>query len=92
MSQLQVSLGYGKIGIIELDTFTRILNDQIYDTEEIRKDFNGNYEYVAIALSGSNVDDSVWNCVRVTWLNGHRIRVQFQSNISWTTKDLNWPI
>ena len=90
MSRLSYNLGYGKYADVELDTFTRILTSQIYDTEEIRKDWDYPFEYVAIADIGSDTSLPVWNCIRCTWDNGHKIRVQFKSNISWDNRINGW--
>lgn len=90
MSQLSVPLGYGKRASIETETFTRILKGRINDNEEIRKDWCMPYEYVAIADAGSSVSDPVWQCVRCTWLNGCKVRVQFRANIRWTERTINW--
>ncbi len=79
-----------KQGVIELDVFTRILKGEIYDSEEVRKDFDGSYgigaEYVGVALAGSSTSDEVWNCVKCTWINNHKTKLQFKANISWDSR------
>lgn len=92
MSQLTLNLGNGKRGTVELDTFTRMLTSQIYDTEEMRMSrpiscANG-FEYMAIAISNSSITDNVWSCIRRTWLNNKCVRIQFKENIAWSDKDI----
>ena len=71
MTLYSIPLGYGKTGTVEVDTFTRMLNNQIYDNEEIRMEkpltWDGTYEYMGLAPSGSLVNDPVWACIRKTW-------------------------
>lgn len=94
MSLLTIRLGYGKTGTVELDVFTRLLNNQLYDNEEIRVDrpvdLTADFEYVAVATAGSSPDDPVWSCIRRSWINKHVVRIQYQSGIPWTYKELGW--
>ena len=94
MSELQTHLGYGKVGVIEMDTFTRILMGKIYDTEEIRKDsptdYGNGFEYIGVAPLGSNINDPVWFCVRCTWVDSRKVRYQFREFISWTDRQQGW--
>lgn len=94
MSLTTFELGYGKTATVELDVFTRILNNQIYDTEEMRVEKPINYlfgyEYVAIALSGADTDKPIWACVRRTWLDNHVTRIQYKSDVTWDFKSIGW--
>lgn len=90
MAQLETELGYGKRAIIETDTFTRLLKGEVYDDEELRKDVSGAYEYVALAKDGSASSAAVWYCVRVTWQDGHKTRMQYRADIRWDQKDQGW--
>jgi hypothetical protein len=94
MSLLQYSLGYGKSAIVETDTFTRILAGQFYDYEEVRSekpsDYGTGYEYVATAPNGSDPSDFVWQCIRCTWVNNKKSRLQFRENLSWTNRSQGW--
>ncbi len=75
---------------LELDVFTRLLTGQVSDGEEVRKDWEGNFEYVGLAEAGTNPEAPVWNCVKCTWVNGRRVRFQFKSNMSWTNRTMGW--
>ncbi len=91
MSLLSLNLGNGRKGTIELDTFTRMLNSQIRDNEEVRMDkpdswLNG-AEYMGVAPSGSSITDTVWACIKRTWFNNRCIRVQFKENMAWVDRD-----
>jgi hypothetical protein len=94
MALVLLNLGYGKAGIYEVDKFTRILDAQVYDSEEIRierPDSYGNgFEYVAIAPVGSDTGISVWACVRCTWVNKQKVRMQFRDNVSWDSRAVGW--
>lgn len=95
MSLLSIKLGNGKEGIVEVDTFTRMLNNQIYDSEEMRlergSDLTLSYEYMGIAPSGSSTSLPVWSCIRKTWANSRCTRVQYKDNIAWSNKaNLSW--
>ena len=94
MSQLQTRLGYGQTGVIELDAVTRILNGQFYDNEEVRIDrptlFDNAFEYVAVAPDGSKTSDPVWYCIRCTWVNNRKTRLQFRENIAWDDRAQGW--
>lgn len=94
MSQLLINLGYGKNGLIELDVFTRMLNDQIHDNEEVRldkpMDYASGYEYMGVALKDSPIDLDVWSCIRRTWNQGHCIRMQCRTDIAWEDRIFGW--
>ena len=85
-------LPYGNSVVVELDTFTRMLNDQILDTEEIRKFWAGPYEYVCLAPSGSPLNEPVWCAIRVTWINGKKTRIQFQENMTYSDITSGWTL
>src|SRR5688572_23789035 len=76
------------------NNFGRILNGQVRDTEEVRKDFAcidcDGYEYVAYGPAGANVNDTVWLCVRRTWENKVVIRTQYRENIAWSNRAEGW--
>lgn len=69
------------------DDFTRIVQGQFNNNEEVRIDRPGNYaggfEYIAIAPTGSSTASAVWSCVRCTWSGGHKVRMQYLENIAW---------
>lgn len=94
MSRLQSRLGYGRVGDVELDSFTRLLTNQIFDNEEVRLDkplsWDNTYEYVSLALAGSSIDDPVWDCIRRTWVNNRCVRMQYQPNIAWSNRANGW--
>lgn len=90
MSRLLSNLGSGTQSDIETDIFTRMLTNQIFDTEEIRKDWTSQYEYVGIAALGSDTSLPLWNCVRCTWTNGHKTRIQFRSKVVWDNRYIGW--
>ncbi len=77
-----------------LDTFARIMQDHFYETEEARRDrpasLDGGYEFIAVAPTGSSVDDLVWDCVRCTWENKKKIRFQYRQAIAWTDRNVGW--
>lgn len=95
MSLATFRLGNGKTGTIELDAFTRMLNNEIYDTEEMRLErpvgYEYGYEYMGLALSGSSPSEPVWCCIRRTWLNKTVIRIQYKSEVIWDFKWIGWP-
>jgi hypothetical protein len=90
MSLLSLPLGYGRSAIVESDVFTRMLNDQIYDNEELRmdkpSDYTSGYEYLGLALAGSSITNAVWCCIKRTWQNNRCIRVQYKAAIPWTDR------
>ena len=84
MSQVVTRLGYGVTGIVEADQFTRILNEQFYDDEEVRMLRNSVYEYCGVALAGSLTSDPVWTCLRQSRdINGKVCRWQIKFNVVW---------
>ena len=76
------------------DTFTRIMQGQIENTEEMRRDapvsFVGSFEYIGVATAGSNTGALVWDVVRVTWSGNKKVRYQFRENIAWDDRALGW--
>ncbi len=84
-----------KQGIIELNVFTRLLEGEIYDFEEIRKDspldYTDGYEYVGLAPSGSSIADPVWSCIRFTWENSRKTRMQYKADMTWNNRTQGWP-
>lgn len=76
------------------DTFTRILNGQILNTEELRLEkpavYDGTFEYVGLAIAGSDIADPVWSVVRTTWVYKCRTRIEFRSGVAWIDKHLGW--
>ena len=94
MSVVQTPLGYQKFAYIELDVFTRILASQFWDNEEVRVSkpsaYTDGYEYIAVADSGSSPTEPVWSCVRCTWVNNKRTRIQFRKNLSWADRSEGW--
>lgn len=85
--------GYGNYKL-ELDSFARILNGHIYNTEEVRferpQNYLNSFEYVGLAPLGSLPTDPVWDCVRCSWVNNRKIRMQFQAKIPWETRSVGW--
>lgn len=83
-----------KQGVIELETFNRILQGDIYDYEEIRMDkptdYTNGFEYVGLAPTGSSIFDPVWSCVRCTWVNMKKTRMQFRANMPWDLRINGW--
>lgn len=77
------------------DTFTRILQEQIKNTEEVRFDqpqtYNNTFEYIGIAPAGSLTSDFVWGIIRVSWVMNKKIRIQFQDNVAWDNRTQGWP-
>ena len=76
------------------DTFTRIMQGQIENTEEMRRDapvsFVGSFEYIGVATAGSSTGALVWDVVRVTWSNNKKVHYQFRENIAWDDRALGW--
>ena len=88
MALLAFRLGNGRYGIVDADTCQRILNEALYDTEELRKDtplaLQSSYSYSGLALSGSATSSPVWNVVRFTYdANGAESRIQYLPSITW---------
>lgn len=100
-------LGYGSFEVVDkdnptnppsvnssgvADTFTRILQNQVYETEEIRRaapsSFVGSYEFIAFGPKGASTGASVWDCVRCTWSMGKKVRFQYLENISWDDREV----
>lgn len=83
-----------KTADLELDVFTRILTGQIYDNEEVRMDkpesYNNGFEYCGVAELGSDPSLPVWNCIRCTWMNNRKVRMQYRSNIIWNNRSGGW--
>ena len=76
-------------------TFDRILNGNLLDTEEARKDspssFISGFEYIGVAPSGSLTSSSVWNIVRISYdVRGRQERFQFQPNIVWEPRQCSF--
>jgi hypothetical protein len=95
MSLLHTNIGNGQADIVEMDTFTRIMRCQYWDTEEVRYDppssYINNWSYVAVAPSGSSILDPVWACVRRSYdARGKVFRDQFRKNIAWSERFNNW--
>ena len=78
------------ISVPNYDAFTRLLQGQINNNEEIRREFTSAAEYVGLALTGSLTSNLVWNVVKKTLINNHTIRLQFQTGISWDDRTLGW--
>ena len=80
---------------IETDVFTRICTEQFFDTEEVRMDkpqtFDGTFEYVGVAETGSATSDAVWQIIRVTWTANRPTRRQFQPDMIWDDRTQGWP-
>ena len=95
MRQLSHSIGYGTTATTDIDDFSRIRLGHFRDNEEVRYDRPGSYsgtcyEYVGVAEQGSGTNLPVWNCVRLTWNNGHRVREQFKQNVAWDDRAQGW--
>lgn len=80
---------------VSYGTFYRLMNNMYQDTEEIRRDmpaiFVNNFSYIGIAPSGSSISSPVWSIIRNSHdSNGKCVRVQFQENISWDSRNLGW--
>ena len=94
MSLLTQNLGYGQTGTIEIDVFTRLMVGNIADTEELRLDvpgtFDNTYSYIGIAESGSNPSDLVWSCIRCSWTNNRKTRIQYRTNMAWSDRAQGW--
>jgi hypothetical protein len=95
MSQTILNLGNGRESVTEDSVFTRLMNGQILDTEEVRydspADLRGSWAYVGVALAGSSPLDAVWSCIRRSFDgNGKRYRDQFRANIAWTDRANGW--
>lgn len=76
------------------DTFTRIMQDQYNNDEEVRAFMEGSYDlgfqYIGLAPAGSLETDLVWDCVRCTWVNKSKTRYQFRQGIAWESRTLGW--
>lgn len=76
------------------DTFTRILQGQINDNEEIRCEkpmsYALGYEYVGLGPDGANTADPVWDVVRVEWVSSKKTRMQYRADISWDDRAIGW--
>jgi hypothetical protein len=90
MSQILVPLGYGKLNIIEVDTFTRMLNNQILDAEEVRLDkpisYQAGFEFMGVAPAGADVEEPLWCIIRRTWDNKRAVRLQYKQNVKWSDR------
>lgn len=92
MARLHIRLGNGRTGTLELDDFSRIQHEDFYDYEEVRKIWVGNYEFIAVAENGASIYEPVWKCVRITWLNGKKMRIQYQENIAYSDINNGWTL
>lgn len=76
------------------DTFTRLLQGQFYNTEEVRisrpTSFSNGSEYVGAAPTGSATSETIWKVVKCTWENYHKTRLQYREGISWDNKEFGW--
>ena len=76
------------------DTFTRIMQGQYNNNEEVRFEvptsYMNNYEYVAVAPVGSLPTEPVWSCVRCEWVNNKKTRLQFRQSVSWIDRSIGW--
>lgn len=94
MGKLTVNLGYGHTGTAETSTFARLLRGEVEDDEVLQFDRTSylptGFEYVAVAPTGSQDTDYVWNCVRCTWINNRKIKMQYRANIAWTERFNGW--
>lgn len=77
--------------------FGRLLNDYIFDSEEVREDTQVNlintYSYRGMALDGTSVNASAWTVVRYGHdSNGLVSRIQCLRGVAWASRvSLNWP-
>lgn len=75
----------------EADTFARMLQGYVKDTEELRLQspttFINGVSYVGVAIDGSATSASVWSILKVTYDgNGRRSRVQYRTGLTWDLK------
>jgi len=74
--------------------FGRILNEQFHNNEEIRIDrpytYDNTFEYIAVAPSGSNTSEAIWNCIRISWVANRQTRIQFRSNVVYDDRTQGW--
>lgn len=95
MSIIQTRLDASRSQFEQIDIFTRIMNGEFWDEEEVRYDkpqilING-LAYVGVANAGSSVIDPVWACVRRTYdANGRSARDQFREKIAWIDRANGW--
>lgn len=95
MSSVSVRLGNGRVGVIEADTFNRLLQYYINDEEEVREEWptsvaNG-YAYRGLAVNGSETTSAVWDVVRWSFdSNGNITRIQYQDAIAWSNRANGW--
>lgn len=75
-------------------SFTRILNGQLNDTEEMRLEkpmsYGMGFEYVGVGPNGANTADLVWNVVRCEWIDSKKTRIQYRNNIAWDDRAIGW--
>ncbi len=95
MSQIQTRLDSSHSQIEEQDVFTRIMNGEFWDEEEVRYDRPSSYcntwAYVGLARAGSSILDPVWACVRRSYdANGKVYRDQFKANMAWSERANGW--
>lgn len=95
MRTISTQNGYGTSSTAELDDFSRIRLGHIRDYEEIRYDrpdsWSGTaYEYIGVAVQGTDTMDNKWICIRCTWQDGQKVREQFQKDKAWTNRILGW--
>lgn len=95
MSQIQTRLDASRSQIEEIDVFTRIMQGEFWDEEEVRYDRPASYvntwAYVGLAAKGASVLDPVWACVRRSYnANGKVYRDQFRENIAWNERANGW--
>lgn len=94
MALLVTKLGNGQSQAIENDTFSRMCKEDFYDWEEVRFDiplaFNQTFSYVAVAPAGTSPSALSWACIRASWFNGRKVRMQFREGISWDDRSSGW--
>ncbi len=95
MSQIQTRLDSSRSQIEEVDVFTRIMNGQFWDEEEVRYDRPSSYintwAYVGLATSGTSVLDPVWSCVRRSYDGQGKVyRDQFRTKVAWSERANGW--
>ncbi len=95
MAQIQTRLDSQTSQIEQIDIFTRIMNCEFYDEEEVRYDRPDNYintaAYIGVALAGSSILDPVWACVRRLYDGRGKVyRDQFRMKMAWNDRANGW--
>lgn len=87
MSTVTSRLGYGQTGTVTSDLFTRMMHEEFFDDEEVRKQWINGNEYIGLATSGSDPSLPVWSVIKITWQNNLRVRWQYANKCVWNSAD-----